>query len=440
MRILRILAVAGTTGLVAMSGGLAQSPETSQPSSEALQAARNLGALVSPAMITQMASDVTAKVWPQIEAAMRSKYSKIDDATLRELRGEYERLVSETVAETMNGAPVIYARYFTAAEMEEIAAFYSTPTGAKTLTVMPKVMADIVPALLPRLQSMKAQLNANFSNILDKHGLAPVQELVHFPSFEDSGPGRSSTVLNGYLSRPTGEGQHPAVIFLHGCGGLLMGSMIEPGESDWAEELTRRGYAVLMVDSFTPRDRGEMCAPRTFDLELYRNRARDAYGALLFLQAQPFVRPDRIGIMGWSQGGGALLFAIGTQSFSRPAQLPRGDFRAAVAFYPSDCAEQRQQPSWSTTIPLMVLIGSEDVAHPTVPCKALLDGAVTRGAKVEMQIYPGAYHHFDWPNLPRRELPFPTAGGVVWFEGTDTVARQDAFSRVPSFLARFLTN
>jgi len=57
-----------------------------------------------------------------------------------------------------------------------------------------------------------------------------------------------------------------------------------------------------------------------------------------------------------------------------------------------------------------------------------------------MQIYPGAYHHFDWPNLPRRELPFPPAGGVVWFEGTDTVARQDAFSRVPSFLAHFLTN
>jgi dienelactone hydrolase len=266
------------------------------------------------------------------------------------------------------------------------------------------------------------------------------QELVHFPSFEDNGPGRSSTVLNGYLSRPTGEGQHPAVIFLHGCGGLLMGSMIEPGESDWAGELTRRGYAVLMVDSFAPRDRRQICAPRTFDPELYRNRARDAYGALLFLQAQPFVRPDRIGIMGWSQGGGALLFAIGTQSSSRPTQLPRGDFRAAVAFYPTSCDEQRQQPSWSTIIPLMVLVGAEDVGIPAVPCKAFLDGAVTRGAKVEMQIYPGAYHHFDWPNLPRRELPFPTAGGVVRIEGTDTVARQDAFSRVPSFLARFLTN
>ena len=128
------------------------------------------------------------------------------------------------------------------------------------------------------------------------------QELVHFPSFADNGPGRSSTVLNGYLSRPTGEGQHPAVVFLHGCGGLLMGSTIEPGESDWAGELTRRGYAVLMVDSFAPRDRRQMCAPRTFDRELYGNRAQDAYGALLFLQAQPLVRPDRIGINGLVAG------------------------------------------------------------------------------------------------------------------------------------------
>ena len=86
----------------------------------------------------------------------------------------------------------------------------------------------------------------------------------------------------------------------------------------------------------------------------------------------------------------------------------------------------------------MVLIGSEDGGHPVVPCKALLDGAVTRGANVEMQIYLGAYHHFDWPNWPCRELP--TGGGVVMIEGTDTVARQDAFSRVPSFLASLLMN
>src|SRR5215469_5987460 len=70
------------------------------------------------------------------------------------------------------------------------------------------------------------------------------QELVHFPSSEDNGPGRPSTALDGYVFRPAGEGRHPAVVFLHGCGGLFdrMSGFVEPGERDWAAELTRRGY------------------------------------------------------------------------------------------------------------------------------------------------------------------------------------------------------
>ena len=57
-----------------------------------------------------------------------------------------------------------------------------------------------------------------------------------------------------------------------------------------------------------------------------------------------------------------------------------------------------------------------------------------------MQVYPGAYHHFDWPDLARHELPFRTAGGDIRIEATDPDARQDALSRVPAFLARFLMN
>jgi dienelactone hydrolase len=269
---------------------------------------------------------------------------------------------------------------------------------------------------------------------------AAAQTLVHFPSFEDNGPGRSSTALNGYLLRSAGEGRHPAMIFLHGCGGLFMNGGIEPEERDWAAEFTRRGYAVLMVDSFGPRDHGEMCSRGGFDLELYRRRPRDAYGALLFLQAQPFVRPDRVGVIGWSQGGGVALFAIATQSLGQPVQLPHGDFRAAVAFYPTSCNEQQQQASWTSAVPLLVLVGAEDVGIPAAPCKVFLDGAAARGAKVEMQIYPGAYHHFDWPNLPPRQLPFRTASGAIRIEATDPAARQDAFTRVPAFLARFLLN
>ena len=66
---------------------------------------------------------------------------------------------------------------------------------------------------------------------------------------------------------------------------------------------------------------------------------------------------------------------------------------------------------------------------------------VGRGAKIEMQVYPGAHHGFDAPNVTRRELPnYVTRAGVVPIIGTDLAARQDALARVPAFLARYLGN
>jgi len=44
--------------------------------------------------------------------------------------------------------------------------------------------------------------------------VAAAQELVHFPSSDDNGPGQPATVLDGYLLRPAGDGRHPAVVFL----------------------------------------------------------------------------------------------------------------------------------------------------------------------------------------------------------------------------------
>src|SRR4051812_15307395 len=96
------------------------------------------------------------------------------------------------------------------------------------------------------------------------YGVAAAQEAVQFPSLEDNGPGRSATMLDGYLFRPAGEGRHPAVVFLHGCGGLFSrtNGLIETRERAWANELDGRGYVVLMVDSFGPRHQGEMCSQR----------------------------------------------------------------------------------------------------------------------------------------------------------------------------------
>lgn len=270
---------------------------------------------------------------------------------------------------------------------------------------------------------------------------AMAQEAVHFPSLEDNGAGQPSTVLDGYLFRPAGAGRHPAIVGLHGCSGMFARAtgQMTGLYRDWAAEFARRGYVFLLVDSFGPRHHGEMCSTGGFDAGLYRQRPKDAYGALWYLQAQPFVSGDRVGVIGWSQGGATVLNSIGTQSLGRPAQLPQGDFRAAVAFYPGACNDSRQPAGWTSTIPLLALIGAEDVWTPAAPCQAFLAGAVGRGARIETQLYPGAYHGFDAPNQPRRELPdYRTRAGVVPVIGTDPAARQDAYARVPAFLARYL--
>jgi dienelactone hydrolase len=193
--------------------------------------------------------------------------------------------------------------------------------------------------------------------------------------------------------------------------------------------------AVLMVDSFTPRGSGEMCSRSGFKEWLYLRRPADAYGALAWLQQQPFVAKDKVAVIGWSNGGGAVLFALGPQH-GRPAGFAGPDFRAAIAFYPGSCNEQRMGANWTPSIPLMVVIGEKDVWTPAGPCKALVDRAVSRGAPITWQAYPDAYHDFDWPGLKRRELTaYATRAGVVPITGEDPASHADAIRRVQGFLA-----
>jgi dienelactone hydrolase len=269
--------------------------------------------------------------------------------------------------------------------------------------------------------------------------VAPAQESVHFPSLDPTVPS-----LDGYLFRPAGEGRHPAVVGLHGCSGMFTktSGRILPIYRAWAAELTGRGYVFLLVDSFGPRNHGEMCSVGGFDLQLYHRRPQDAYGALAYLQAQDYVRADSVGVIGWSEGGGAVLYSVGAeaQSLGRPVNLQQPDFAAALAFYPASCRANRQPADWTTRIPLLVLIGDADIWTPAAPCQAFVGGAAARGAAISMQVYPGAYHAFDAPDLTRRELPdYRTAAGVVPIVGTDPAARADALLRVPAFLAPYLS-
>jgi dienelactone hydrolase len=171
------------------------------------------------------------------------------------------------------------------------------------------------------------------------------QQSVNFISLD------ARTNLTAHLSRPAGDAPRPAVVMMHGCSGLLnsKGSMIGLYRA-WMRALVVQGYVVLAVDSASSRGFGQTCSAGPDRITMWRDRPRDAYAALQYLQAQPFVQAGRIGLMGWSQGGGVVLLSINDKSIGRPAGLAR-DFKAAVSFYPGACSEKWQSKPYTQVEP-----------------------------------------------------------------------------------------
>ncbi len=257
-------------------------------------------------------------------------------------------------------------------------------------------------------------------------------ESVSFPSALRQAA--TAVHLSGYLYRPDGPGPFPAVVMLHGCGGLMTrGGEIGARTRFWAEHLREHGYVALLVDSFTARGIDEVCTGR-HSLSTVRERADDARGALQFLRQRADVQGDRVGLLGWSNGAGAVLSVL----FDKGE--PQRDFRAAIAFYPSCLRQYPGGPDYRPYVPLLVLIGAKDDWTPAAPCVQWTERAQALGASMRITVYPEAYHGFDAPDNPvhyrpavrNRNKPGGCCGATV---GTEPVARADAIRTVTQFFA-----
>jgi dienelactone hydrolase len=200
--------------------------------------------------------------------------------------------------------------------------------------------------------------------------------------------------LTGKLTKPQGDGPFPAVVLIHGCGG------INKANDDWAEKLASWGYVALEVDSLGPRGLSEICA-NVWQLP-FHIRAEDAYDAKSYLSGLPFVDRNRIGLMGWSHGGCGTLAAVSRQNYATYAAFvttnleppKRNDlFRAAIAFYPF-CIGQLDD----SNAPLLILVGELDTWCPAALCQMKMPSGKTAN-EVILKIYPGAYHGFDFEGV-----------------------------------------
>lgn len=261
----------------------------------------------------------------------------------------------------------------------------------------------------------------------------PVEIAAHPLDTEATG----LTALGGLLWQPVQPGPHRAIVLMHGCGGLFTrDGTINARHRDWAERFAAAGFVVLHVDSFGPRGQRSICGDRARSILPGRERARDAYAALRFLQARADIRADAIALLGWSNGGSAVLSAIAQRSAARPPAL-RHDFAAAIAFYPGCRALADGRLGWNSAVPLLLLAGELDDWTPARHCERLVARAA--GSAIELKVYDGAFHDFDAPDtkLRVRRNVATTASGTATI-GTDERARADALQRVPDFIARHI--
>lgn len=208
-------------------------------------------------------------------------------------------------------------------------------------------------------------------------GAASAERRVIFAPFEP----RAGDVaeVSGRLTRPPGAGPFPAVALLHSCLGLPR------NERAIAGTIASWGYVALFVDDFAGRRLKQTCA-----VDFAQGRS-DAFGALAFLAALPYVDPKRIAAVGYSQGADtALAIAASPQAAPSGAQ-----FKAVAAFYPP-CANQAGA---QLRTPTLILVGGSDEVTPAADCERLAEAQAGALSNVSLAVYANAAHGFDMPEF-----------------------------------------
>jgi dienelactone hydrolase len=211
-----------------------------------------------------------------------------------------------------------------------------------------------------------------------------------------------------YVAQPDGPGPFPAVVFLHGCDGIDGVDVVA------ADRLAMHGYVAVALDSLGLGHPGGACESGDRGQLAEAAAARVVLG---WLRRQPNVAADKLGLIGFSMGGNAILDLVAGGSAAPPPGL-----HAAVAFYPSCDAHSGA----NVGVPLAILDGDADTVTPAAPCTALANAAAAAGKPVELTVYPGATHGFNVPGPDRTFFGEPVR--------YDAAATYDAALKVVRFL------
>ena len=197
--------------------------------------------------------------------------------------------------------------------------------------------------------------------------------------------------LTGELRLPRQKSkQYPAVLLIHGSGGIS--GYID----DWAKEINAMGVATFIVDSFTARGLYKVNNDQS---QLGRlAMIVDVYRALDVLAGHNKIDKSRITLMGFSRGGQVALYS----SLKRFQQLQGTGsghrFAGYIAFYPA-CGTRYKQDEIVSDTPIQIFHGTADNYNLIAPCRNYVKRLKASGANVTLHAYEGAHHVFDYKKL-----------------------------------------
>jgi dienelactone hydrolase len=215
----------------------------------------------------------------------------------------------------------------------------------------------------------------------------------------------------------------PAIVLVHGTSGINQVGKL------YREPVLGAGIAIFEVDFKTGIFTGPMDRPH-IDTFLPM-----AFAALMELRKNPAIDPNRIGIMGFSMGGGVTMRTAVDENRKRWLGGEKG-FVAHAAFYPVSKPLMKiiEHSSGMTGAPIIILYGTED-SYGEGKAVPELKNILKKKFNFDVSTveYAGATHDFNRSG-PSFSYADPAAIGgrasIQW----DPDATNDSVTKVVAFL------
>jgi len=243
---------------------------------------------------------------------------------------------------------------------------------------------------------------------------------IYFSSLDKN----QSYQLSGTLYLPENTSSPcPAIVLVHGTSGINQVGRL------YREPVLGAGIAIFEVDFKTGIFTGPMDRPH-IDTFLPM-----VFAALKELRKNPAIDPQRIGIMGFSMGGGITMRSAVDENRQRWMGSEKG-FVCHAAFYPvsKPLVKIIEHSSGLTGVPIIVFYGTED-SYGEGKAVPELKSMLKKKFNFDLTTvkYAGATHDFN-RNDPTFSYADPAAIGgratITW----DPAAANDSVTKVVAFL------